>query len=324
MFLCYNVNGINMNYFLVGTEVYNLQKRRAKIVKELVDDELNLSVYSGKNYSIQDVVSDCLTSPFFAENKVVIVENPDFLYSNKDDENALAIKDYLSNPNPTTTLIIYCDQAIDRTKAIVKELMKIVKYESFDSLNNEDFRHYVLKDLNDQKIVLDNSAKNELIERLPVDITNWKHELEKLSLYPGKIDADVIRQLVCRPIEEDVFQLSNAVTSKNLSKSIQIYRDLLVNNKNDIKALIGLLAYQFRFMFQMKSLSEQGMSISDISQSYGYNEYRIKITLRNCHSFSSEYLLSLLNKLSTLDQDIINGKVEGKLGLELFIMEACI
>lgn len=315
---------IDMNYFLVGTETYNMQKRRDAIIKEAIGDSMALSVYRGKDCNMTEALEDCQMPGFFAERKAVIIENPDCVINPKEnDPDLLKLKNYLESANPDTTLIVYVDVPIDRRKSVIRELAGLLKYETYDQLNDEDFRHEVKADINRHKLQIDTAAVNELLERLPLDIGNWKNELEKLSLYPEKISVEAVRQLIARPVEEDVFQLSNAVTTRNLSKAVQIYRDLLVNNRNDVKGLIGLLAYQFRFMCQIKTLSEQGCSIKEIADRYSYNEYRVKIGLRNCQGTSSQQLLELLSRLSQLDQDILAGKVEGRLGLELFIMEAC-
>ena len=314
-----------MNYLLYGNETYNLNKRRKEIINDLIgDDTLNLSVFSSADYSIQDVIDDCETVPFLASDKVVILENPRFLISSKKEgeEELNKLVEYLKDPNPITSLIIYADKDFDRRITAVKTLVKYMRREVYDLLAEEEFRAQVNKDLKANNLILDIKSLNELFDRLPLDLGNWNMELEKLLLYPDKIDRDVIKKLVARPLENDVFQLSNAVTDKDLNRAIGIYHDLMVNNKNQVKSLIGLLAYQFRFMCLCRTLNEQGYTIPQIATRLDAKEYRIRMSLKNSAGTNSKRLLEILDKLSRLDQDVLNGRVDPQLGLELFIIEA--
>ena len=84
---------------------------------------------------------------------------------------------------------------------------------------------------------------------------------------------------------------------------------------------IGLLAYQFRFMCQVKNLNEQGYTIRDIAERYNAKEYRITMTLKSAQGRSSKALLDILSRLSQLDQDIKRGKKDSIMGLEMFIID---
>lgn len=312
-----------MNYFLFGTELYNLRKRRQAIVREVLqDDDFNLHVYS-EDIVMEDVISDCQMLPFFSEAKVVIVENPPFLTSSRQqDENQLKLlTEYLKAPAEFTTLIIYCDQALDKRRSSFTTLRKLLKTESFDTVSRDDFMRIVKQDLKESNLNLDARAFNLLTERLPVDVDNWKSELCKMQLYPGKLDETAIRNLVARPLEDDVFELSNAVVNRKLDRAIECYHDLTRNNRDITASLIGLLAYQLRFMAQVRNMVERGAKTAEIASHYKTVEFRIRKTLEACGRMSSRDLMAILDELSVLDQNIKSGLVNGELGLELFIMK---
>ena len=256
-----------MNYLLTGMEVYNLQMRRDAIIRELGLQNEQSDVFN-QDFDIEEVIASCLTTPFFSENKVVLLENPDFIVAPKaSDEKAVnRLVEYLEDPLETTTLIVYVDKPFDKRKKGYTTLRKYLKTESFDTVSRDSFRNIVRYDLQNNKIRISNEAFDTLIDRLPVDVLNWKSELDKLMLYPGTLDVRAIRALISRDIEDDVFQLSNAVVSRDMNQAVQIYRDLLVTNKNDVGGLIGLLAYQFRFMCQVKALNEMNYLTRDIAE----------------------------------------------------------
>ena len=313
-----------MNYLLMGTEKYNLRRRRNEIVNKLIgDDEINISVYRGSEWEISELIADLQTVPFFSDNRVVIVENPGFIVSPKvnDEPFINALVSYFKKPNESTTFIIYIDQNIDRRRKALNTLVKYMKREVYDTLSEEDFQQAVNEDLRNSGLKLDFDSRNELMQRLPLDLDNWKNELEKLKLYPEKIDREVIRQLVAKPLESNVFELTNAVNTRNTARAIEVYHDLLVNNKNDIQGLIGLLAGQFRFMLQAVTLMEQGYNQKEIAEQLNCREGRVYMAFKNSGSRNSRQLLKVLDSLAQLDQNIKSGKVNPQLGLELFLVE---
>ena len=313
-----------MNYLLMGTEKYNLRRRRNEIVKKLIgDDEINISVYRGSEWEISELIADLQTVPFFSDNRVVIVENPGFIVLPKvnDEPFINALVSYFKKPNESTTFIIYIDQNIDRRRKALNTLVKYMKREVYDTLSEEDFQQAVNEDLRNSGLKLDFDSRNELMQRLPLDLDNWKNELEKLKLYPEKIDREVIRQLVAKPLESNVFELTNAVNTRNTARAIEVYHDLLVNNKNDIQGLIGLLAGQFRFMLQAVTLMEQGYNQKEIAEQLNCREGRVYMAFKNSGSRNSRQLLKVLDSLAQLDQNIKSGKVNPQLGLELFLVE---
>ena len=313
-----------MNYLLMGTEKYNLRRRRNEIVNKLIgDDEINISVYRGSEWEISELIADLQTVPFFSDNRVVIVENPGFIVSPKvnDEPFVNALVSYFKKPNESTTFIIYIDQNIDRRRKALNTLVKYMKKEVYDTLSEEDFQQAVNEDLRNSGLKLDFDSRNELMQRLPLDLDNWKNELEKLKLYPEKIDREVIRQLVAKPLESNVFELTNAVNTRNTARAIEVYHDLLVNNKNDIQGLIGLLAGQFRFMLQAVTMMEQGYNQKEIAEQLNCREGRVYMAFKNSGSRNSRQLLKVLDSLAQLDQNIKSGKVNPQLGLELFLVE---
>ena len=308
----------------MGTEKYNLRRRRNEIVRKLIgDDEINISVYRGSEWEISELIADLQTVPFFSDNRVVIVENPGFIVSPKvnDEPFVNALVSYFKKPNESTTFIIYIDQNIDRRRKALNTLVKYMKREVYDTLSEEDFQQAVNEDLRNSGLKLDFDSRNELMQRLPLDLDNWKNELEKLKLYPEKIDREVIRQLVAKPLESNVFELTNAVNTRNTARAIEVYHDLLVNNKNDIQGLIGLLAGQFRFMLQAVILMEQGYNQKEIAEQLNCREGRVYMAFKNSGSRNSRQLLKVLDSLAQLDQNIKSGKVNPQLGLELFLVE---
>jgi DNA polymerase-3 subunit delta len=315
-----------MNTFLIGTQRRLIERRLQEIIRQAVgDDDMNVSRYSGGDWAWEDLMNDLVTVPFLGGRKVVVLWDPDFLGAGSalNEDQLAALTAFLDHPSDTTELVVAADQDVDKKRKVYGLLTKKMKTERFEAVSGQQFEAIVLSDLAQRHLALDAAARQELFSRLGGDLDRWYDEWDKLSLYPGKLDREAIRALVVRPLEDNVFELSNAVAAKDMGKAVAVYHDLLVNNRNDIAGLTGLLAAQFRFMAQVKNRREQGETIDQIAGRYGCKPYRVKMSLKAAQGTSSRQLLKILSDLSDLDLASKTGRVNAQLGLELFIMEAC-
>ena len=317
-----------MNYFIYGSEGYLLKKELNKVIKnDDLNDHLNAVYYDGmaSDFNIEQIIEDANTISMFAEKKVIIVNNPSFLFNQSlSDEQLAAFEQYLHDSSVFTTLIFYVEtneqNSIDQRKKIFKMLVKECHTIHIGSLNTDDFRKVVINDLNKNKIDIDQDAIEELIARLPIDIANWKTELTKLQLYGNSLNKDDIRFLIARSLDDNVFIMVNAVMRHNLKLAIEAWRDLAVM-KHDPIELIAILASQFRFMYQCGILAHKydNKQIADILNA---KVARVNITMNNSRNVSTTQIMALLAKLADLDQKIKMGIIDKQLGFELFLIEA--
>ena len=182
-----------------------------------------------------------------------------------------------------------------------------------------EFNSIVKYALNKYNIKLTNEALDELLNRLPIDLINLKTEINKLSSFEEVIELEDIKNLINKPLEDDIFSLINAILDKNLDNSIQYWRDLKKQNYDGVGASL-ILSTQIRFMFKVKYLYSLGFSSEQIASRIKAHPYRIKIVLRRINIFTINQLLSMLNELATLDQNIKTGKIEANNGFEIFLV----
>ena len=168
---------------------------------------------------------------------------------------------------------------------------------------------------------MEETVFRQLCEQLPYDIATIQSELDKLELYGGTIDAQTLICLTTRTLEDDVFALVNAVVEKNVKKMFSIWEDLQILNKDPIY-LIALIASQFHLLFQVKCAMIKGMhDQSEIASLLSVHPYRVKLALPVCARLSVDTIMDLLHRLADLDQSIKSGKLDKKLGFEIFLLK---
>ena len=314
-----------MNYLLIGNEIYGQNQRKKQLIEQFVsiDDQMNLTYYNEEaNNDISQLIIQCQTYPFLSDYRVIVYENPSFIFDSKllDAKQQQTLVDYLSNPVETTVFIIVINKTVNSNSLIYKKISKYFKIEKFDKLSQNDFEKFVRDDLKTNSVNISKDALDLLLSRLDNDVEKYKNELNKLLTYGSELDYQDIDYLINQPIENDIFKLTNAINQNDLAASLKVYRDLLTNNKNDVLSIIGLLASQYRSMSQVKLLSQLGYNNAQIAAKLNVSAGSVYYKLRDSLSLSAKELMNKLNQLAILDESIKSGLTEPVSGLELFII----
>lgn len=306
-----------MLFLLYGTKDYLINKEIKKICKST--DEFNISKYDLNNDLVDLVIDDCETFSMFGDKKIVIVENAN-MFTGTTGKDMDIIEKYLNNYNLSTVLIfVVHNEKIDGRKKItslMKKKGKIIEFNdeiNVNSLIDSEFKGYNISS-NDIKVFLERVGNN------PDIICN---EINKIKLFKGNdrnISYDDIINLTVNTIDVDIFGLIDNIVKGNKEKAIEYYHNMLLLNEEPIK-LIGLLADQFRIMYQSKELLFKGYSEKSIAETIKVHPYRVKLAIKNGRNYSSDVLLNYLGKLFDVDLGIKTGKLNKDLALELFLLK---
>lgn len=313
-----------MNYVVYGEEQYQVKKMINAITKKEVGqcDDMNTTQYDATQVSIDLILEDAETIPFFADKKVIIVNRANFLSASNDTEIDLhRLENYVTHPLDSTVLILSGSFAkMDTRKKIVKKISSLCEVHVCNKLDKNSLPSFVKEELHKRHIEITPSAFRLLCDRLPFDIGVIHHELDKLELYQKQIDEQVVRQLITRSLEEDVFAIVNAVVEKDIQRCFQIWDDLQILNKDPIY-LIALIASQFHLLYQVKVQMMKGNTSQDaIVNCLNVHPYRVKLAISVCQRLTTDAILNVLDQLAELDQRIKAGRIDKNLGFEMFLL----
>lgn len=315
-----------MNYLLVGNQAIFLEKRMNEIINSLLPqkDDFNLSFLDSDSIGIDDIVNELNTFPFGSEHKVVVLKNPSFLMEKKsknDGNNDVSLLvNYLSNPVSFSTLIIIVNPKLDERKEITKSFKKVMKVENIEGPDKKQATEYIRKMFVNEGVKIDNEALQEFVIRVSEDYTLISNEIKKLKSYSDKITKEDIINLTPAKIEENVFELTDAIISNNKNKALKVFKDLRINNVDPV-TMISLVAGQLRFMYQVCYLKDEGYGASSIASKLNVHPYRAEIALRKAYSYQQNDLLKSLVDLANLDLDIKSGIIDKDNGFEMFILK---
>lgn len=103
-------------YLLYGEESYLKKQYKEKLVKAVLPegDTMNYAYYEGKGISVTELIDLAETMPFFAERRLILVENSGFF---KNAEPTLA--DYIKKM-PDTVCFVFVENEVDKRGKMYK------------------------------------------------------------------------------------------------------------------------------------------------------------------------------------------------------------
>ena len=307
-----------MNFYLFyGNDDNYINKRIDRLINDINIDINDIIKYNFTDYKLEDILEEASMNSMFNNNKLIIIDS-----NLKEDIDYELLERYINNYNPHTYMVIKIKtDKLDTKKKIYKLFSKYAKVEE---LNNDldNLSNYVNNLLKDNNFYMSNSNINYFIAKVGNNINNIDNELEKLYLYKfddKKIEKEDIDDLVINNIDDEIFAITNAVINNEVDKSLDLYNEFMMKNYEPTQ-IIGLLASQFQFLYQVKYLYNKNKTQNEIAKLIDVHPYRVKLAIGNLYNYTESDLLHYISKLGKLDEDIKTGNIDKNVGLELFLL----
>ena len=308
-------------YVLYGNNEFLLNLTLEQKIESFSVDPFNVLRYDLLESPAEDCLEDLQTVSFFAEKKVIILRNIQVVESLGEGE-INRWKSYFEKPNPDVILIIVLSELLPEASLLGKELLKFGYMEKVKEMDKKEYPAFVRNFFSKYHYTITESAIDQLLERTHMDFTLIGQEAEKLMLFAydsKEITEKDVLLLVSRNLEENIFELTNALLAKNDAKTIEIYYDLVARNEDPIR-ILNHITGKIRELMHTKLLLEKGLRQEQIAEHFAIKSGRIYYLIKNAQSISMEVLETHLQKLSKLDYDIKSGQIDKKLGLELYLL----
>lgn len=304
------------NYLIEGSDYISVNNKISEIIKKNGFSDASISKYDLSEGLLDDALEDLNTYGLFSDKKIVIINNFDKMdpLFNKPEE----LLKYVENSSSLNLLFVVSDKYDDRKK-IIKELKKKMEFIKI-STDSVEFTKSCLEGYK-----IENGVINLLVNNTLGDVTRLYNECNKLKTYKINdkyISKDDVEELSFKKLgdsTEITFQFSRALAEKDKKSALILYQELL-NYKIEPLSIIGLLASQFRIMYQVKSLEEKNMRNDEIASSLKEKPYRITKTRELTRYYSKKEILDLMIKLEDIDLKIKTTSVDANTLVQLFIL----
>ena len=161
-----------------------------------------------------------------------------------------------------------------------------------------------------------------LYEYVNNDLFTFENEANKLMLFKmenHEINVEDIKKISAKTIDDNFFELSDAILKNNKKLIFDAYNNLKVKNVEPVR-LINALTTNFIFYDQILFLKSLKKSDDEIANTLNVNPFRVTISLRNLKGFNNKIVQTILGKLYSLDKSIKTSEVDRFFAFEMFLL----
>lgn len=305
-------------YLLYGNEAYLKKQYKDKLKKAMADaeDTMNFSAFEGKDINVKEVIDLAETLPFFAERRVILIENSGF-FKNAADEMA----EYIKQAAPTT-YFLFVEEEVDKRSKMYKAVKNAGKIVEFAEQNEDVLTRWVLGRLKREDKKITGSVMQLFLSKTGTDMGNIDRELEKLFCYTmGRdvITAEDVEAVTTEQISNKIFDMVNAVAEHNQKKALDLYYDLLALKEPPMRILF-LISRQFQILFNVKSATAKRVDNRTIAQKAGIPEFAVRRNQAQARNFTQEQLRQALEDGVFYEEAVKTGRMNDQMAVELFLL----
>lgn len=319
-------------YLFHGPEAYLRRLAVEKIREALLDDDnrdFNLTRLDGEKSGISEIISAAETAPFFSGKRLLIIDSPAVFRASpgkgrapeetagREEEETNkpggktpgeeeALINYIASPMPSTCVIFNTPDQVDKRKKIYKSVEKHGKTVEFALLKPADIRKWLDKQARLAGKKLEPAAAGALLDRVGQDLTALHAEISKLIDYAGQapvIKLADVNLLTAVPLEENIFNVVDALGEKKPDKAVSGIRDLLLARQPP-QYILSMVARQFRLLLQVKEALSRGCSFGDLASATGIHPFVAKKLYQQCKGFDINLLIRALHSLQEIDAGV--------------------
>ncbi len=306
-------------YLLYGEENYLKQQYKGKLKRALVqeDDSMNFSMFEGKKTEPKEIVDLAETMPFFADRRVIFLEDTGFFKNQCAD-----LPEYMAEL-PEYICMVFIENDVDKRNRMYKAVKKYGRVVEFNVQDSNTIMRWVLGMMKREGKKITQKDMELFLSKTGTDMGNIERELEKLLCYTmGReiITAQDIENVCTTQITNHIFDMIRAVTEKNQKKALDLYYELLALKEPPMRILF-LLVRQFNLIMQVKELSKCGYDQSQIGKKVGIQPFVVKNYLTYARKYSTEELRKAVEECVTAETKVKTGLMTDTMSVELLLVK---
>ncbi len=306
-------------YFFYGEESYLIEEGVDKIQSKFVTPgsvNFNRDIFYGDDSDASQIVNTALSIPMLAERRVVIVRN----FSRISQGGKERILKYSRHPSPQSILILISSTVDFRKKIYIgfKETAQLVECRPlYDNQVPVYLQHYT----RDRGKTIRIDAIKLLQAKLGNSLRDLINETEKLIHFvrdKNEISVDDVEQLVGISRNYNIFQLWDALGTKELSKSLLILRQMLETGESPVFIVSSLTNYFLR-LWRIQELKRKNVNDNGIGKVLHIHPYFLTSIIQQAKSYSGQGIKNIMELLLTADTQLKTSYQIPKIVLELLI-----
>ncbi len=306
-------------YLLYGEEAYLKKQYKEKLRGALVspDDTMNYAYYEGKAVNVHEVIDLAETLPFFAERRLIVLEDTGFFKSA-----APELAEYLKDM-PETTAMVFVESEVDKRSKLYKAVQAKGRVVEMVRQDEATLTRWIAGNVKREGKGVSEATVRHFLTKVGTDMENIQKELEKLFCYTlekEEITMEDVDAICVTQITNHIFDMVNAVAERKQRRALNYYNDLLALKEPPMRILF-LLSRQFKQLLEVKLMDKQGYGRQEIAQKVGIAPFVVGKYQAQAKAFSEKTLREILEDSVETEESVKTGRLSDVLAVELFIIK---
>ncbi len=305
-------------YLLYGEERYLRRQYRDRLKGALCQegDTMNVHFYEGKDVNIGEVIDLAETLPFFADRRVIFVENSGLFKAGGE-----KMAEYLSAPNDTT-FFVFTESEVDKRSKLYKTVQSGGYVVEFAAQDENTLKRWIAGVLKKEGKRIAESTVNLFLQKTGTDMDNIYMELEKLICYCMErdvVEASDVEAVCTNRISKHIFDMINAIADRQLQNALKLYYDLLALKEPPMRILF-LIARQCNMLLQVKEMKAKGFDNKTMGSKIGLSPFVVGKYVTQAGRFRTVDLREAVKKCVEAEEAVKTGRMNDVMSVEILIM----
>lgn len=305
-------------YLLYGEESYLKRQYGQKLRQALVksDDTMNASYYEGKNVNPGEMIDLAETLPFFAERRLIFVENSGVFKASCEE-----LADYMKHI-AKTTCFVFVEDEVDKRSKMYKAVRNAGRVVEFPRQGQEILTRWILSRLKRENKKITQPVLQLFLEKAGDDMEYIDRELEKLFCYTLErevISEEDVEAVCVGQTTGKIFEMVDKIAEKKQKQALELYYDLLALKEPPMRILF-LIARQFQILLQVKDLKRQGYDNKFIASKAKIPEFAMRKNAAQAGRFKTDQLKEAVADCVQTEEDVKTGILNDRMAVELLIV----
>ena len=308
-------------YLFYGEEAY-LKRSYKKQVKNAIigeGDSMNYNYFEGKEAAdVNAIIQIADTMPFFADKRLVIIENSGLFKGQAPD----ALCEYIGQL-PDTVVLLFVEEEADKRSKLFKAVSSAGSAIEMGRQPDNKLLDWIAKQLiNDGRNISRNDL-NYFLERTGNDMENISNELKKLMDYTygeALITREDIEAVCTEQINGRIFEMVDAVSEGKQKRALELYADLKLLKEPPMRILF-MVARQFGKLLQVKELADRNIPKAQIAEQLKIQGFVAGKYMNQAGRFTIKALKGALEECAATEAAVKTGFLDDGMGVEILLVK---
>jgi len=341
-----------MIVFLYGQDSFRsrlkLKELKDKYLREVDKAGSGLSSVSGAKATFAEIAAAIGPASLLSKKRLIVIED---IFASKDQAIFEKTHDYLKKNSQSDNIIIFWeanlklkkiknallpflvdsggqDKPLNKKSSDLFKFLAKQKYVfSFNLLSHAELAGWVRKEVARRGGKISLEAATVLIGLVGSDGWQISQEIDKLLSFKQsekltesllEISAADVKKLVQGVFSENIFALTDAISSKNKSLAIKLLDEQIAAGL-DGSYLLNMFVRQFRILLQLRQALDSGLTSRQIATQIKLHPFVLQKGLEQARNFNLATLKNIFKRLAEIDYLVKSGRGDYITGLNVLI-----